>query len=626
MTTSQIEVCDLSWCGSLYEPSADAHISTLNRLLDRVKPGQIVVLRAFSDCHDYSNSWLSYLRTEALWYELVSRMLDWHKIFSRISRSKSKWFFAANGDVVGSWWELALACHGRVVTNPYAKLGFPDLYIDLFSPLAVLGLKRFKSYDSPAHLRDRAILHAREAFKLRLVSLCLLDQSWIEQEGLEKLGNWFKRYSQIESLNISPKHDYDKLMPTLESVEFQRTDPATRRDWLNRSRIDFSQQMMKEKANAIQARDLVAHISSAAMRFLFSDYQAWLSRRVSRYRLGLHDQWWSKSTDTIVVDVTDGVPPQDVVTGLLVRRKKIIFLSADHRKLKIALENLKSRFDKIAADGREAIQSWDHAVTWVCTADSSRYTGIRCSFHLNDFLALRRGEEVKNYYRISGNFSSANIGWCEALGQTRSVDESMVEHDEIDETISLMSNGILEAKKIPAVGYPLSVGLRLVLLEFILRQLEVIQKYGLLGDFLKLLTSAGWGFASDQFQWDHLLKCHPPKQEVMKCFADLFPEGGNFRTQSVDTVLNYKIQVKAESQSIDIRSSAAATRILALFANKVVWWLLNQGYVNTIEEADLFVTLSWGYPGTLKLPNFLNRDMGQKRIQYWNDQVLNLHS
>ena len=188
--TREMIVIDIPWTGSLYEPSSDVLYSKLEGVLNTALSGDVILLRAPADCHDYSNSWLKYLRDEVIWLDLVSRLDKWNLLILRIVHSKAAWFFMADGDVVGSWWELALAAQGRISTNPYAKVGFPEVYIDLFPPIGLLGIRSYEAYDGPSRLRNNAILHAKDAFKLGVIDLCLLSDEWGKGSGAKRLQEW----------------------------------------------------------------------------------------------------------------------------------------------------------------------------------------------------------------------------------------------------------------------------------------------------------------------------------------------------------------------------------------------------------------------------------------------------
>ena len=608
---------DLPWTGSLYEASSDLTISKLEAVADLVKPSDIVILRITGDSHDYSLSWLNSLRSDALWCELERRFTRIHQILLRITLSKGKWFFLTGGDCVGSWWELALSCQGIIFTNPFAKVGFPEVYIDMFPPLGILGLKRFPTYENTATLKQRAILHAREAFKLGIVDLCMQSDHWINDTAISNLLPWMVRFKSRHELRSSTRLEYLREIPSSAQLANDRARPEYRREELESTRIDSAFSALREKNVVVRARTLATIRSGGVARFLHPDYRAWLSRRVSRYRFGLHDRWWSAASDVIVMNVDEGTPPQSVVISVLLRRKKITFVARESLQLKTALETIRARFDKRAESDRDALDLWQRSVFWVCGADSSM-SSVCCKFRGDDIVEISRGSVSETYFRMSGNFGQAGTGWYELVRRTESSGGSAAARDEIDETVRLMANGILASEWRGSM--PLAVALRHLLLEQMCQMTTNSDQVLGMSGLLKLLGESGWGFASDTYQWDLLLKHYPPVKDVLEIFRDLWPgtltrEWLAIEIRAIAGIVPRKADSRIENGSKPaIRAGAAFTRQLGVFAQIVSRSLVDKGIVATSDEADLFVTLSWGFPSLLPLPSLLRSEMGKVRL------------
>lgn len=633
MTERKIRVVDLPWTGSLYEPSSDSLLVKLETLLkSEILSGEIVILRSDADLHDYSYSWLQFIRDDAMWIELYRRLTRWHVLCARIMQSKARFVFISGRDVVGSWWELALACHGRVFTNPYAKVGFPEVYIDMFPPLGVLGLKKFESYDGPASIRKHAIHHAREAFKEGLIDLCLLSDLWIRNSGIAGLKAWLESFIPRHEDRSMQRVDYTKSLPSEAQIVEQRAEPHLRTSWLSQVRVDTSLPLLREKSLSVRAQTIAQMRAAACIRFLHGDYRAWLSRRVTRYRLGLHDRWWVGLTNLIVIDVSDGLPPAEVVKNLILRRKRIIFTSADHEVLRNALESLRGRFDRRDTDGRDAFNAWDQTVSWVSAPKPSDARSLRASFLADDRVVLERGDAKIEYLRISGNYNHAGIGWYEQLTPEKQLDPNDPSVHEIEETVALMANGLLASVKpivVDGKTFPLTTCLRFVLLEFLVRFGSRIPRCGSLTALFKLLGESGWGFAADQFQWENLLKQNRPTYELMEQFKGIWGADHHGQQEwkiiNLSSVLNLTFDRSQGSDGaggFDIRSGASVTRYISVFSHSVVSWLVAQNVVENRDEADLFVSLAWGYPGAIPLPSTLDRELGKVRLGRWLDQAV----
>lgn len=631
---ASLKQIDIPWTGSLYEPSSDALLEKIESHVSRAKVGDIIVMRANADCHDYSNSWLHYLRHDAIWHELMGRLSRWHIVMAQIYYSKAKWFFLADGDVVGSWWEFACAFQGRIVTNPYAKIGFPEIFIDLFPPLGVLGIRKFKAYDGPTLIRRNAILHAKDAFKVGLVDLCLLSDDWTKPGGVEHLKDWFEKRTGDNDVKPASLQTYIKGAGQIDAVETARADARTRRQWLEVARLESAFDAIRDKSPQAKAARLLEVRAAAATRFLMTDYAAWLSRRVARYRLGLHDRWWSIASDLIAIDISDGLPPQEIVKTFLLRRKKIVFISGQPEKMRSGLEMIRSQFDRNDVDGRNAYFIWDQAVSWVCPPKESSYKGIVCEFHWDGTLTVQSRGGCFRYLRISGNHSLAGKGWYEDLNFSAPDEHANSEAEEVFETIALIANGILKGRKGfqaadgkgPMVG--ITTAIRFVFLEYLLSLSDRMPRGKTFLDVLKMLSTSGWGFASDPYQWEALLKTYKPLQMILKeSFASFTGSPKIWKLEQVSGILEHKISYSLpSSHDLDLRSGASVTRYLEMFCHALGKWLCENEYVSTSNEADLFITLSTGYPGLLPLPQRLEEDLGKSRVAYWLDSSLKVFS
>lgn len=628
----KLKTVELSWTGSLYEPSSDILLAKLEALLGTgLSPGDIVILRSDADLHDYSFSWLQFIRDDAMWIDLYRRLTRWHTLFAKIVQSKSKFVFISGRDVVGSWWELALACHGRIFTNPYAKVGFPEIYIDMFPPLGILGLKKIETYDGPSSIRKHAIVHAREAFKIGVVDLCLLSDLWIRNTGILCLKSWLEAFQPKHDDRSFHRTDYTRALPSEAQIVEQRTDPNSRMVWLSQVRVDTSFSLLRERSVGVRALALAQMRAASCIRFLHGDYRAWLSRRVTRYRLGLHDRWWSAATNVIIIDVSEGLPPAEVVKNLLLRRKRIIFTAANHEVLRSALESIRGRFDRRDSEGRDAFNAWDQAVGWVSAPRPSEARSLRCSFQADDRVILERGDARIDYMRISGNYAHAGIGWYEQLTREELLDSNDSNVQEIQETIALMANGVLSPVNSMIVKdkyFPLTTALRFLLLEFLVRFGERVARCNSLTALLKMLGTSGWGFAADQFQWENLLKYATPTDELVKQFSGVWgnaEESHEWKILGLTSVLTITYERSkdetASAKLFDIRSGASVTRYISVFAHAVVSWLVAQNIVENRDEADLFVSLAWGYPGAIPLPSTLDRELGKVRLNRWLKQA-----
>ncbi len=628
MHSMQMIVLEIPWSGSLYEPSSDILFEKISHLMEQAQKGQTIVLKAVADCHDYSTSWLHYVRSEATWLDLYSRLNRWHKLLFQISASSSNWFFVATGDVVGSWWELALACKGRVATNPYAKVGFPEAYIDMIPPIGVLALKKFRIYQQSTWIRKEVILRARDAYRDGLIDLCFIDEEWSAESGLKRLQPWFDGF--LDSLNplMSKPIQYIQHIPSDIALDDQRENAQTRRKWLKNARISEIERLFRIKDLKEKAHSLAELRAAAASRFLMIDYRSWLARRVVRYRLGTHESWWRLSSVWVVIDVSQGLPPQEIVTRLLMRRKKLVFFCADQYVLSKALESVKSGFDRTTIEGQFCFDIWDKAVFWTVAEKCYDHTAIILKFLSDDRMIVRRGEVENTFYRISGNFHSASVGWCEEIMSQDNQEADSDELDEISEVMTLMSNGVVRSTRrwvsevgVTSAEVPISVAIRFVLLEYLLRLAYGTRRVESFRDLLKLLETSGWGYASDILQWESLQRHYLQLEGALYLVDRFFPSNGHIHRLGGDLLSKLQIPKSSDTRASRIRSGPALSRLIAVLAYRVSRTMVRDGLIASFDEADLLISLAWGYPGGLLLPQDFERESSQNRLLYWESQV-----
>ena len=410
---------EIDWVGSLYDPSSGDFVSRLESILESASPTSVILLRANDDCHDYHRDWLDAITSTLYWEDLAAHFQRVHLLLIGICLSKARWFFISGNDCLGSWWDLALACHGRIWANPYAKIGFPEVYIDLLPPLANGALRRFDAYKSLDDARKNAILHAKEAYTKGLISLVLQGQEWADQNGIEVLYAWIKKTQTINNLRSTTRRELLDETPDLLGVVEDRASLSLRRKQIALSHLDSGYGALRERN--IGARALaMSHIrAGCAARVLFEDYRSWLSRRISRYEIGSRDRWWTSGAGILVIDLSRGIPPQSILYTLLSRKIHLVLMAPSEDQLREYLDTILSRSQKVGTSRKDILASWRGRLDWV-VGDVNQTTSLWLGCPANDFIEFGVGSKrLLARYRLSGNFGQASLGWCESIQSPR---------------------------------------------------------------------------------------------------------------------------------------------------------------------------------------------------------------
>ncbi len=616
---SQMTIISISWTGSLYDPASDDFVTQIEEALLTASPGGVVLLRAEDSCHDYHRSWLQGLNSNLYWEEIAAHFQRVHFALVGICLSKAKWFFVSGHDCLGSWWDLALACHGRVWANPYAKVGFPEVYIDLIPPLASGGLRKFSAYQSVDEARKNAILHAKDAYVKGLISLVLQGENWATDEGLEALNAWIRKTATFTNLRSTTRKELIEATPDILGIVENRANHQSRRRQFAASHIETGYALLREKNIVARAVAMATVRAGGAGRVFFDDYRSWLSRRIARYEIGARDRWWTSGDGLLVIDLAAGVPPQALFQILLSRKIHLVLMAPTESMLKDSVETVISRSQRGGDNRKDILSTWRGRVDWV-VGDMAHCRRMWLTCPGVDAIDVGVGNNlVASGYRLAGNFGQAGLGWVEMIKDNAESEDTAGNESvkAVRELFDMLSNGLV-CKKSWTLPIPLAVALRYVLLAEMMRLAET-GRWPDLVEQCKLLAAAGWGFASDIPQWDAFLRGYGHMDSAWRETANIFDlKSSNVLTGVSIAELRVKAVKSGNIERLDI-SAARLSRHYEALATSVADRLLGMGIVETSVMADLFVTLSWGYPGAAPLPSVLADQLGPNRVAQWLD-------
>lgn len=614
-------VIDLSWSGSLFEPSSDVLCEKLEAILDSVQSEKTVFLRAQSELHDYSKSWLFYIKHEALWEELFSRLVRWSSLLVRIYQSRSRWVFLYGGDVIGSWWELALACHVRIATNPYSKIGLPDLLLSRLPALGGMCLQADKFDQDLSKLKNGAVKTSKEAHQSGLIDLCFVEDDWLSDAGIKL----FAMFSSDKRLLWKRKEVIENKrseVSELSRLSAKREDLTVVRAWKKFSHISTLESWRREKDPTNRFSRFAELQAASVDRFLSKEYHSWLSRRVLRYRFGYHDGWWVHSSKWIVFDVSAGFPPVELVKKLIDRRKHLVFFDLNAERLGNSLRSLRANLERQISDKTALAEIWSRFINWSVGRNFEPNIPI-LRFFRDDYVRISSKDSILELYRLSGNHSQSIIGWHEVVSERSDAQEK----DSLNELLELLANGGVRATQhwYDSVSdgsikkHSLALVLRFVLLEFVLRYLKRTRKSLTFPDFLKLLRDVGWGFCSSLSNWQDLVREHSSGLSpaiVQKYFS------GDLLYQKVTHDSLIKLQYSEKGEGLPrTRSAEMVSRIMVTFGTSLAKELVVSGYVSSRDEADLLVSLAWGFPSHVPLGQDYESELKTVRLSFLGQLV-----
>jgi hypothetical protein len=139
-------------------------------------------------------------------------------------------------------------------------------------------------------------------------------------------------------------------------------------------------------------------------------------------------------------------------------------------------------------------------------------------------------------------------------------------------------------------------------------------------DQCKLLASAGWGFAADVPQWDGLIRGFAQDPNLPEALRVLGGQLDEISRQSSIADLRMRAPNSSNISRLEI-SAARLSRHFEAYSVEVVAHLVKSYAVESEAMADLFVTLSWGYPGKSPVPSELAVELGEGRVAQWLDKA-----
>ena len=610
-----IRTIEVTWDGSLYDPGASDFVSVLESVLESADGDSIFLIYAPKACHDYHRSWLDGLNDKLYWEDLVAHFQRVHLLLLNLCLSRAKWFFVSSDDCLGSWWDLALACNGRIWANPYAKVGFPEIYIDLIPPLASGGFRKYSVYQTLEDAKRNAILLSKDAYSAGLISLVLQGEGWASADGLEALYPWILKYTMTSNLRSTTRKELIDETPDILGVIEDRGVLQKRRRQIASSHMENGYVLLKERSVSGRAIAMSLIRAGGAARVLFDDYRSWLSRRITRYQLGAHAKWWTTADELIAIDLGAGVPPHCIVQELLARNFHLVLMARSEESLRDGLETIISRFQRGGVPRKEVIESWRGKLDWMIgDRGVAAITWLAC--YSSDLIELGVGKDViVSRFRLSGNFGQADLGWSE-LTSTASTDQydgsSVVQA--VTEVADVLSNGVLRCAAWRH-QLPLAAALRFCML---IEMLELAQtgKWPDILEQCKLLAAAGWSFASDAPRWDGLLRNFGSHRSLEQALSDLGCNSNISLKNTSIADLRSRAPITSHVSRFDV-SAARLSRHFEALAVEMCERLVKSGVVASVAMADLFITLAWGYPGAVLVPSELGASVGPARIAYW---------
>jgi hypothetical protein len=539
---------------SLYSREAASFLSELREVLWSSSRHDVIVLVQEGSRRDLGNvdlddGWL--LRAKFSKY-----LREWNELLTQIRELPVLVIYHATGDVLGSWFELCLACNIRVFSEAGHYVGFPQLREGLI-PL-------FNSLNFSWHHNEIRQFEFLESAPVRTWREFYLMQNWYRSAV-----PWKTLYFEVDTVDSLIKI-LQASLPSRSSSSHSRRGPdaielslskgTPRYRWFTRNWEGYK-------------RSIRHRLDS--FEFLLESFYRWASMNIS---FSDSETVVKTASDSITFEISDYYPPVQVVYRAIIRELTINFVYQSRNQAILYLTNLRTELLRLVGTliGEDI---WQKRIRWFQSSGS-----VQPNFE--SFRFSRDGEVVSSIFGVVGRRSGGNR-FHTRLG--------IIEIDARDDR-NILGVDVFGAKVIPSNGREiLGVWASVYLQKKFCKLILHYEKLGLdLSEAEVYLRNRGWGAfvmrRSRQIFFDFFPLTHQDYLEI----SDI-PE--------LKTPPLFISNLKLLSLHLKI--------VAGHLARSIVTW----GVVENIENADLLVASAIELPDNLKSVVGLANGFALKRIE-----------
>ena len=612
-------VVDLPAALCFYESRAETVIEQLGKIAEdlhrQARPltkGVLILQQGVAD--DRLPSWLDELASVCLFNDLVHRIDTWRWLLSLIRNSPVPWVYAAADSCLGSAWELALSCQRRYWYASRAEIGFPEIAAGAFPPGGVLESLNKRTGRTRERWQAQPVFSAPEALADGLLDFCSDAQDWMVRastmfhdmlrsspsSGVRELRRQRVRDDQAKSDEQSGRAAFEQIEGVWRRERAGTAMPPVA--W------EYCWQLIKERGRLKQGADLGQLVCLIASQHLLSvGYSLWLRSSAIAARGAEPLRAALPVLPPVIIDLSEAAPPTAVILGLLRSSVPVVFAAAASRDLAIAINLQFSRLERTVGLAK-AYELWERQVTWYQGAPNPGLNLV-LRWTLDEAFHVAIGADDWRFLRLEGNAGAAAPGAVE-WGQL--ADQALPAA--VQSILAQVCDTVIHVQQ-PANSLPASVHIRSLFFEEMLQLCRYTD-----GDLSLLsgqLKASGWGFASDDDNWDRFLRTRFDAYRFDAAAASL---GERSVTRGHWEISSWK-QAKAEAKraaTTDSRwNKVAVSQHMALFLGLLANLLANSRRVSSPEIADYLCSVALGLPISFGSSLTFLRRRGRRRVEHY---------
>lgn len=558
-------------------------------------------------CDDRSLIWLRELADQLTTHMLAARIERFRRALSLIRDSRFRWVFASRYDCFGSYWELALACQLRLWFSNNTRVGFPEITLGSFPPGGFLEDQFRKSTRLRDWWQQNPVINANVAFDEGLLDFCseVLDFESYAVEICKDLQNVRRNKNALQPSANSKviSSDFSRALdennPSIHNTgDFSETADLPR-GWERFSQPwDFFRDILSNNKGLMSSYGgsrIIAQISSR--HYLSREFCAAISRYIAMSKLQSGYCQPNLPTRLIYIDVNLADPHPKQVRRVLDAGYDVVLFGCDAESLRNCINSF---YQKITVDD----PVWRARVSWYQGSNPHHDAIIVRWYSSRKVVASYNSRRLEFFFHdFCGD--SSDFEFLEWLNPS-----SIHSDDFVLQLMGIMYDGLISSLKIGEVGLPISMYLKSILIEEIVR---ISAPYNF--DFDRVfeqLATYKWGALSSPNMWEDFLRIRSDNFRYSKqltqpngaCFNELIWNASSLK--SLKFILR-----KSSRNSEKMLSAASLSQHFALYISYISKKLAS--LVGEAEAIDLFCTLLFGFPETYGTASYYLRTLGQRR-------------
>ena len=361
---------------SLYSREAAPFLSELREVLWSSTRHEVIVLVQEGSRRDLGNVNLDdgwFLRAKFAKY-----LKEWNEILAQLRDLPALVIYHATGDVLGSWFELCLACKIRVFSDAGHHVGFPQLREGLI-PL-------FNSLNITWHHNEIRQFEFLESSPVRTWREFYLMQNWFRSAV-----PWKTLYFEVDSI--------DSLLKILQSSMPSRTSAYHARRGPDAIELSLSKGTPRSRwftRNWNEYKSSIRHKVSS-FDFVMESFYRWASMNIS---FSDSETVTKIPCDTMSFEIGDYYPPVQVIYRAVIREMTIYFIYKSRQQAILYLTNLRTELLRLVGTliGEDI---WQKRIRWFQFRGSNQP-------NFESFEFCRDGEVTSSIYGVVGRRSGGN--------------------------------------------------------------------------------------------------------------------------------------------------------------------------------------------------------------------------